>query len=102
MTKGWVYDKRNGNRPYRAQIFIEGQYKFIGNYATPEEATAAYVKVRHDNPRNKRSGGNPGYEHPRIFCPRCEYHISVHHFRRHTESCAQKKYPSDEGLDFLF
>jgi hypothetical protein len=95
-AKGWVFDKQNGNRPYRAQLYLNGHYKFIGNFATPEEANAAYQAIRAANPRAKRSGGNRGFSHPRINCDNCRYAFSAHHFARHVNAC-QKKYPLGRG-----
>lgn len=46
--------KRNPNKPYHAQISINGKMVGLGYYATPEEATAVYLAERKKHPRAKR------------------------------------------------
>jgi hypothetical protein len=40
--------KRPGKRtrPYRAQIKVDGRIKYLGSFATPEEASASYERAR--------------------------------------------------------
>lgn len=41
--KGAVFDRGHKSRPWRASIRLSGRLKYLGNFATPEEAAAAYA-----------------------------------------------------------
>lgn len=36
----------NGDKPYMARLWVDGQHLFLGQFATPEEAHAAYVAAK--------------------------------------------------------
>lgn len=46
-TSGYrgVCRARCKSKPWRAQVWVDGKRKAVGNFATPEEAHAAYVAV---------------------------------------------------------
>ena len=87
--KGWSIDKRRKSRPYKAQIVINNQIEFLGYHDTPEEAHAAFVKVREANPRLPHSGGakKGTYTPPRKICPNCKMDYAKTKYTMHYEAC---------------
>jgi hypothetical protein len=43
---GVTKEKGNRTKPWKAHITINNQYKFIGMFATQEEAHEAYIKIK--------------------------------------------------------
>lgn len=50
MVKGYTYREYRPNFPYRVNMTIRGKQTYIGDFKTAEEATAAYKRVRAENP----------------------------------------------------
>lgn len=93
--KGWSIDKRRKSRPYKAQIVINGKIEFLGNYETPEEAHAVFMKAREQNPRLPHNGGaqKGTYTPPRKICPNCNMDYAKPKFKMHYEACI-RNYPN--------
>lgn len=51
QPKGYTYNpKKFPSKPFHAQMSVFGKTVYLGNYATPAEATAAYLSHRKENP----------------------------------------------------
>lgn len=46
LPRGVKHDKRQKFRPYTAQISVNNRKKYLGGFATPEEAHEAYLKAK--------------------------------------------------------
>ena len=81
--KGWTLDKYCRPKPYMVQLTIKGKKAYVGHFATEEEAHAAYLKVRAENPPSRRSGG-------RKQCGICKEEYTISKLKIHVRSCAKK------------
>lgn len=87
--RGWSYEKRHKTRPYRATICINGVYKHLGHFATPEEANRVYREERAKHPVLPPTGGLKAgtYTPPRLVCKNCKRDIAKTKFAIHQEAC---------------
>ncbi|KRE33267.1 hypothetical protein [Paenibacillus sp. Soil724D2] len=55
--KGYSYDPKNKNKPYRVQLTRGGISVYYEAFSSEEEATAAYKKASAEHPVLPRNGG---------------------------------------------
>lgn len=56
QPKGYTYDKRQKNRPYKVRISSHNKVVFYSSFATEKEARDTYLKVRAEHPMLPPSG----------------------------------------------
>lgn len=92
--KGWTIDPKRPERPYKAQLTVNKEVKYLGHFKTEEAAHEAYIKARAETPALPHMGGAKigTYTPPRKVCPNCEKPYAVTKFDIHYKAC-KRDYP---------